>query len=1389
VPTGISVTNIVNTNGTITADVAAGCDAATGDNTVVLEVSDGSLPAIANLIINVAPNQPPDLVYAEQETVTSGASRLITPLVAIDQNAIQSITLQSAGTYTGSISVDNLTGVVSVGNGAPDGNHTISIRATDSCGAITDASFSLIVGDAKTLAVSKAGSGSGTVRSQPSGVDCGPKCSGLFVEGSSVQLAAIPAAMSVFKGWDAGLSFITMDTDKSVLARFMKVTAQSCKFENPNEWGLRFRLGSGITPSVCSQQCLQGGGTGQFKINKETGFCLCETSAKRIAESEPPAGSCDVACADGSPCGGPDSLYSTYQAGPGIASTAVTRSEGSAAANSPIGSMLNASGIAASLPVSISSDGTTFAASATKNGVTVSNIAVDAAGQVTADVSTPCGASTTELTLKVTQGQLTNVETLKVNVTPNTAPELSYATPPSVIANGSLTVNPLAWPSDNGAIQSIVVQSKGTFTGTISVNSSGVVSISNAGPAGSHTINIRATDDCGVAAEASFKLNVGQLKQSITFGALTGKTFGDPDFTVSATSDSGLPVSFAATGNCTVTPVSSGTVHLTGAGSCTVTASQAGNSTYIAAANVAQSFNIARANQSITFGVLTNKTPGDPDFTVNPTATSGLTVSLAATGNCTVTPSSPGTVHLTGAGSCTIAASQSGDANYNAAAAVQRTFSITGVNTAPTANNDVLTNMAEDGAPRAIPFADLTANDSNETGQTLLVISANDAVGGTAVVVDGFVVFTPTENYNGPASFSYVAQDNGTTNGVPDPKASEPALVQFNITEVNDAPTVFGDTLPSVAEDSGERTIAFADLTANDVKGPPNESGQTLVVMTVSNPVGVAVSIVEGTVRVTPLPDYNGLASFQYTVRDNGTTSGFGEEKLSGPAVVQFNVTEVNDAPTVNNDTLSSVAEDSGPRTILFTELTANDSKGPANESDQILIVTTVGDAVGGTVSIVDGKVVFTPTADYNGPASFKYTVEDNGTTNGVTDPLSGVTAIASFNITAQADAPSVTNATTNANTQTTTGLVISRNPADGPEVTHFRISGITGGLLFKNDGITPINNGDFITFAEGTAGLKFTPGPSIVTNGSFTVQASLSASEAGLQPGTATAIITVNPVGGVLRFSSINYSVAEGAGSATITVERTGDTSQAVTVDYAGIDHSSPADFIPCTSPGAGFASSRCDFTTAIGTLRFAAGETTKTFNVLISQDNYVEGPETLELALSNLTGGAVFGVPQTAILSITDDVPEPVTNTIDNAADFVRSQYHDFLNREPDAPGLAFWTENIEKCNDSARRPAGLTVAECIDKQRESTAVAFFMSPEFQITGGFVYHLYKGSLTAAPQDASRPSLSLCTTCVRYRKALWLTTRSREQWLKRTATGWPLSLCSAPNSWRSMAV
>jgi hypothetical protein len=376
----------------------------------------------ANLIINVTANTAPGLAYTNQ-SVISGASLTISPSFGpSDDIAIQSIVVQSAGTYTGTISVHNSTGVISLSNAATNCTHTITIRATDSCGATTDASFTLLVGETRTLSVSKGGNASGIVRSTPAGVDCGPNCSGDFVDGASVSLTGIPDGMELLTSWDDDGTTVldsfttTMHANKSVIARFMKVSAQSCNFENPTAWPLRFTLGTAITPTSCSTMCIQGGGTGRFKVSKPTGTCLCETPTKSI-DSGQPALSCDVTCNDGSPCCGSGNQYTTYRVGPGIAPTVVTQSAGSTASNSAIATVLNTSGVGASLPVTVSGDGTTFDTSAALNGLTVSNILVDASGQVTADVDAGCGATNAAFTLKVTQDSLANLQTLNVNVT------------------------------------------------------------------------------------------------------------------------------------------------------------------------------------------------------------------------------------------------------------------------------------------------------------------------------------------------------------------------------------------------------------------------------------------------------------------------------------------------------------------------------------------------------------------------------------------------------------------------------------------------------------------------------------------------------------------------------------------------------------------------------------------------------------------------------------------------------------------------------------------------------------------------------------------------------------------------------------------------------------
>jgi subtilisin family serine protease len=101
---------------------------------------------------------------------------------------------------------------------------------------------------------------------------------------------------------------------------------------------------------------------------------------------------------------------------------------------------------------------------------------------------------------------------------------------------------------------------------------------------------------------------------------------------------------------------------------------------------------------------------------------------------------------------------------------------------------------------------------------------------------------------------------------------------------------------------------------------------------------------------------------------------------------------------------------------------------------------------------------------------------------------------------------------------------------------------------------------------------------------------------------------------------------------------------------------------------------------------------------------------------------------------LSFTVSATPPAPNPIDDARTFVLWQYRDFLRREPDLPGWDHWTGEITMCSDPANRFPGETEAVCIERKRENTSAAFFVSPEFSNTGYFVLRVYRGALGRMP-------------------------------------------------------
>jgi hypothetical protein len=170
---------------------------------------------------------------------------------------------------------------------------------------------------------------------------------------------------------------------------------------------------------------------------------------------------------------------------------------------------------------------------------------------------------------------------------------------------------------------------------------------------------------------------VGHTPQTITFGTQSNVTFGVSPYTISATSSSGLGLSFASTTSSTCT-TSGNTVTIASGGLCAIVASQPGNATYAAAATVTQSFTVGPALQTISFAALSNVALGTAPFALSATASSNLPVSFTSstTSVCTTSGAGGATLTILTLGTCTVVASQPGDSSYFMATPFTRSFMV-----------------------------------------------------------------------------------------------------------------------------------------------------------------------------------------------------------------------------------------------------------------------------------------------------------------------------------------------------------------------------------------------------------------------------------------------------------------------------------------------------------------------------------------------------------------------------------------------------------------------------------------------------------------------------------------------------------------------------------------
>ncbi|HCG9727124.1 TPA: tandem-95 repeat protein, partial [Vibrio parahaemolyticus] len=377
------------------------------------------------------------------------------------------------------------------------------------------------------------------------------------------------------------------------------------------------------------------------------------------------------------------------------------------------------------------------------------------------------------------------------------------------------------------------------------------------------------------------------------------------------------------------------------------------------------------------------------------------------------------------------------------------TVNVTPVNDAPVAKDDIATTQ-EDTAVTI----DVLSNDTDVDGDKLSIQSATvPEAQGKVEIVDGKLVFTPAENFNGHAEITYTVTDGALT---------DQATVKVTVNAVNDTPVVESNIADqALAEDFTPYTIdlntAFSDV--------DNVDGE--LTFSVSGNSNIQVAIVNGIATITPTADWNGSETLTFTATD---PSG---ESVS--QTVDFTV-----APVVDIEADSTnVVED----TPTIINVLGNDT---FEGDDQVVSLDTNNGPANGTVSVnPDGSVTYTPNDNYHGTDSFTYIVTSGGVSESTT---------VSVDVTPVNDAPVAKDdiATTQEDTAVTIDVLPNDSDVDGDKLS------IESASVPKEQGTVEVVDGKLVfTPAEnfnGDAEITYT-----VTDGQLTDEAKVT--------------VTVNPV------------------------------------------------------------------------------------------------------------------------------------------------------------------------------------------------------------------------------------------------------------------------------------
>jgi len=263
--------------------------------------------------------------------------------------------------------------------------------------------------------------------------------------------------------------------------------------------------------------------------------------------------------------------------------------------------------------------------------------------------------------------------------------------------------------------------------------------------------------------------------------------------------------------------------------------------------------------------------------------------------------------------------------------------------------------------------------------------------------------YRPSLDYNGQDSFTFVVND-GTV-------SSSPATVLFTITPRNDMPWITNQSVTTP-----EDTALIITPLAGDV------DGDSLAFTLFTPPAHGSVSINGAQLTYTPAANYNGPDSFEYQAHDPNGGSNTG--------LISVTVTPVNDAPIANAQSIT-VNEDVYSPTIT---LTGSDPEGSS------LVMTIVNPPSHGTLSGTPPYLTYLSAANYNGPDSFTFRVNDGA--------LDSAPATVSITVVPVNDTPSATPQTLSTPEDTPLNLVLSGTDVEGDALTYVIATGPAHGSL-----------------------------------------------------------------------------------------------------------------------------------------------------------------------------------------------------------------------------------------------------------------------------------------------------------------------------------------------------